>query len=75
MVDARDILVEADMALRLRSALDVYDDDDLTLDMIEGETSLFELIDQIMEERAADLAMADALGAQMKDMQTYKTKT
>jgi len=68
MADARDILVEADMALRLRSALDVYGDDELTLDMIEGETSLFELIDQLMEERAADLAMANALGAQMQDM-------
>ena len=74
MVDARDILVEADMALRLRSALGAYDDDELTLDMIEGETSLFELLDQLMEARAADLAMSEALGAQIQDMRDRQAR-
>lgn len=74
MADVRDIMIEAGMASRLRSALEAYGDDELTLDMIEGETSLFELIDQLMEERANDLAMADAIGGRLQDLRDRQAR-
>ena len=74
MVDQLDVTIQADMAARLRDALEAYGDEELTLDMIEGETSLFELLDTLMIERANDEALADALDVQLKAMKDRQAR-
>lgn len=70
----QDVIIEADMAARLRDALASYDDEELTLDMIEGETRLFELIDSIMAKRANDEAMAEALSSHVAALNERKAR-
>lgn len=55
-------------------ALGEGEDTQLLLDMIEGETDFFEVVDRMLAERAEDVAMADALKAQVKALNDRKSR-
>jgi hypothetical protein len=67
-MNPHDIRIQADMAARLREALAAHGDEELTLDMIEGETRLFDMLDQLAEARAEDLAMVEAIKLREADL-------
>jgi hypothetical protein len=73
-MNPHDIRIEADMASRLREQMESYGDDDLVIDMIEGETRLFDMLDQIAEARANDLAMAEAIKLREADMKERRQR-
>lgn len=73
-MNPHDIRIQADHAARLREQLASFGDDDLTLDMIEGETRLIDMLDAIMAARADDAALADALKAQIDDLTARKRR-
>ena len=62
---------EAQAVLALRESLAAVDPDDeaLLLDSIEGETSLFEVVDALLAQMAADKAMVRGVGAVISDLE------
>lgn len=70
----RDLVIEAELAGQIRAALAEHDDEDLMIDMIEGETSLFELLDQIMEDDAEDDARIAAIAARQSDLSERRAR-
>lgn len=73
-MDSRDIIIEAELAAQLRAALADHEDEDLTLDMVEGETRLFDLLDAIMADDAEDDARVAAIDARMSDLRDRKAR-
>jgi hypothetical protein len=73
-MNPHDIRIEASLAARLRDQMEAYGDEDLTLDMIEGETRLIDMIDALMSARAEDAAMAQALKAHQDDLAARKKR-
>lgn len=70
----RDLVIEAELAAQIRAALAEHDDEDLMIDMVEGETCLFELIDQVMEDDAEDDARIAAIAARQSDLRDRKAR-
>lgn len=70
----RDMIIEAELAGQIRAALAEAEDEDLTLDMVEGETSLFELIDRVMNDDAEDEAHITAIKARADDLRDRKAR-
>lgn len=73
-MNPQDIRIEADMAARLRDALEAHGDEDLTLDMIEGETRLIDMLDTLAEGYAEDKAMAEAIKLRLDDLSTRRKR-
>lgn len=69
-----DIRLSAQQAASIREALAEFEDDELTLDTIEGETSLFECLDALLESSQQDADLASAIGERMKVMQDRKKR-
>lgn len=68
---------EALAVAALRSSLidaGAGDDEQLILDTIEGETSLFELIDAVLEQVAADEALVEAMGRAEENLAARKAR-
>lgn len=60
---------EALAARNLRESLgQLADDEDLALDMIEGETSLVECIDKLLEQNTADRALVEGIAKVMSEL-------
>lgn len=56
------------------AALGEGEDAQLLLDMIEGETDFFEVVDRMIAERASDLSLAEAIKTQLKDLGARKQR-
>ena len=70
----RDLIIEAELAGQIRAALAEHDDEDLMIDMVEGETRLFELVDRIMEDDAEDDARIAAIKIRQDDLRERKAR-
>lgn len=70
----RDLIIEAELAGQIRAALAEHADEDLTIDMVEGETHLFELLDRIMDEDAEDDARIEAIKTRQSDLRERKAR-
>ena len=70
----RDLKIEAELAGQIRAALEQHNDEDLTIDMVEGETSLFELIDTIMADDAADDERLAGIKARQDELKERKAR-
>lgn len=70
----RDLTIQAELAREIRAVLADHEDEDLFIDCIEGETSLFELIDRIMEDDAEDDARILAIKSRMSDLRERSSR-
>lgn len=70
----RDLIIEAELAGQIRAALAEAEDEDLTLDMVEGETSLFELIDRVMNDDAEDGSHISGIKARQDELRDRKAR-
>lgn len=73
-MDNRDITIQAELAAELRAALADHDDEDFTLDVVEGETQLFELLDALMADDANDEAHIASIEARVSDLRERKAR-
>lgn len=70
-----DILKQhAEAARLIRQSLSEHDDEELTLDMIEGETDLFPILDRIMSSIADDETMIEAIKAREAELKARKDR-
>lgn len=70
----RNLLIESGLAGQIRAALAEHDDEDLTIDMVEGETRLFDLLDTIMADDAEDDARIAAIKARTDELRDRKAR-
>lgn len=73
-MNPRDLVIEAEMAGQIRAALAEHDDEELTIDMVEGETRLFDLLDAIMSDDAEDDARIAAIKARTDELRDRKAR-
>ena len=70
-----DILKQhAEAARLIRQSLSEHDDEELTLDMIEGETDLFPILDRIMSGIADDETMIEAIKTREAELKARKDR-
>ena len=74
MTTTRDLAREIDAARVLREQLAALNDEELTRDMIEGETSLNEMIASMIRQDGEDAAHVDALKAYANEMDKRKKR-
>ena len=73
-MNQRDLIIEAELAAQIRAALAEADDEDLIIDCVEGETSLFELIDRVMADDAEDAGHIAGIKVRQDDLRERKAR-